>query len=107
MRMSSAIVESSSNCLSRIDRPSIMSPLLSRPPNRRASPPIRIAALGMRLRSYSYWPWCPPSGGPPVRLKPDATYGDMRDAGVGRVLVASLHEAIGDILPARLAFYEN
>src|ERR1700689_5051921 len=31
----------------------------------------------------------------------------MREAGVGRVLVASLHQAIGDILPARLGFYEN
>ena len=31
----------------------------------------------------------------------------MRDAGVGRVLVASLHQSIGDILPTRLGFYEN
>jgi bacteriochlorophyll 4-vinyl reductase len=31
----------------------------------------------------------------------------MRDAGIGRVLVASLHQAISDILPTRLAFYEN
>ena len=31
----------------------------------------------------------------------------MRDAVVGRVLVASLHQGISDILPARLAFYEN
>jgi len=31
----------------------------------------------------------------------------MRDAGVGRVLVASLHQAIGDVLPMRLGFYEN
>ncbi len=31
----------------------------------------------------------------------------MRDAGVGRVLVASLHQAIADLLPTRLAFYEN
>jgi hypothetical protein len=31
----------------------------------------------------------------------------MRDAGIGRVLVASLHQAIADILPARLGFYEN
>ena len=31
----------------------------------------------------------------------------MREGGVGRVLVASLHQAIGDILPARLGFYEN
>jgi bacteriochlorophyll 4-vinyl reductase len=31
----------------------------------------------------------------------------MRDAGIGRVLVASLHEAISDVLPTRLGFYEN
>src|SRR4030095_10403932 len=31
----------------------------------------------------------------------------MREAGVGRVLVASLHQAIADILPTRLSFYEN
>jgi bacteriochlorophyll 4-vinyl reductase len=31
----------------------------------------------------------------------------MRDAGVGRVLVASLHQSIADLLPARLVFYEN
>jgi bacteriochlorophyll 4-vinyl reductase len=31
----------------------------------------------------------------------------MRESGVGRVLVASLHQAISDILPMRLAFYEG
>ena len=31
----------------------------------------------------------------------------MRDVRIGRVLVASLHQAIADILPTRLAFYEN
>src|SRR5438132_8220388 len=31
----------------------------------------------------------------------------MRDARVGRVLVASLHQAIADIIPTRLTFYEN
>jgi hypothetical protein len=31
----------------------------------------------------------------------------MREAAVGRVLVASLHQGIADVLPARLAFYEN
>ncbi len=31
----------------------------------------------------------------------------MREAGIGRVLVASLHQAIADILPTRLDFYEN
>ena len=31
----------------------------------------------------------------------------MREAGVGRVLVASLHQGIADVLPTRLEFYEN
>jgi len=31
----------------------------------------------------------------------------MREAGVGRVLAASIHQGIADILPMRLAFYEN
>src|SRR5262245_56892212 len=31
----------------------------------------------------------------------------MREAGIGRVLVASLHQGIADILPTRLRFYEN
>ncbi len=31
----------------------------------------------------------------------------MRDAGIGRVLVASLHQGIADTLPQRLSFYES
>jgi bacteriochlorophyll 4-vinyl reductase len=31
----------------------------------------------------------------------------MNDAAIGRVLVASLHQGIADILPTRLEFYEN
>jgi bacteriochlorophyll 4-vinyl reductase len=31
----------------------------------------------------------------------------MREAAIGRVLVASLHQAVADILPTRLDFYEN
>ena len=31
----------------------------------------------------------------------------MSDAGIGRVLVASLHQGIGDLMPSRLEFYEN
>src|SRR5215213_3023399 len=31
----------------------------------------------------------------------------MREAGIGRVLVASLHQGIADIRPMRLGFYEN
>jgi bacteriochlorophyll 4-vinyl reductase len=31
----------------------------------------------------------------------------MKEPGIGRVLVASLHQGIADILPTRLGFYEN
>jgi bacteriochlorophyll 4-vinyl reductase len=31
----------------------------------------------------------------------------MREAAIGRVLVASLHQGIADLLPTRLSFYEN
>ena len=31
----------------------------------------------------------------------------MKEAGVGRVLVASLHQGISDLMPTRLEFYEN
>ena len=31
----------------------------------------------------------------------------MRESGIGRVLVASLHQAISDVLPTRLGFYEG
>ena len=31
----------------------------------------------------------------------------MRESGIGRVLVASLHQAISEVLPMRLGFYEN
>jgi len=31
----------------------------------------------------------------------------MTEAGIGRILVASLHQAIADLLPMRLEFYEN
>src|SRR6201986_5467719 len=31
----------------------------------------------------------------------------MREDGIGRVLVASLHQGIANILPTRLVFYEN
>jgi hypothetical protein len=39
------------------------------------------------------------------RLKPQTPA--MNDAGIGRVLIASLHQAIADLLPTRLEFYEN
>src|SRR5271156_731356 len=31
----------------------------------------------------------------------------MRDPGIGRVLVASLHQGISEVLPTRLGFYES
>jgi hypothetical protein len=31
----------------------------------------------------------------------------MTDGGIGRVLVASLHQSIGDVLPQRLEYYEH
>jgi hypothetical protein len=31
----------------------------------------------------------------------------MNEPGIGRILVASLHQGISDLLPARLEFYEN
>src|SRR5688572_25331900 len=31
----------------------------------------------------------------------------MSEARIGRVLVASLHQAIADVIPTRLEFYEN
>jgi predicted hydrocarbon binding protein len=31
----------------------------------------------------------------------------MPEAGIGRVLVASLHQSISDLLPTRIGFYEN
>jgi hypothetical protein len=32
---------------------------------------------------------------------------DMVDAGIGRLLIASLHQGIADVSPTRLEFYEN
>ena len=31
----------------------------------------------------------------------------MVDAGIGRLLISSLHQAIGDVAPTRLEFYES
>src|SRR6476646_4636218 len=81
---SSAAADNSASWRSTIGRPSTTSALLSRPPKRVARPPARMAAL--RIARF---------------------YSDMREAGIGRVLVASLHQGIADILPTRLEFYEN
>src|SRR4029077_17758282 len=43
----------------------------------------------------------------PRALNPEPSYPVMREAGIGRVLVASLHQGIADTLPQRLSFYEN
>src|SRR5436853_7771766 len=43
----------------------------------------------------------------PSAISPQPSYPDMSEAGIGRVLVASLHQGIADILPTRLGFYEN
>ena len=66
-----------------------MRELLSRPSKPVALPPIRVAAECIQVSNPSY------------------PYFFMRDAGIGRVLVASLHQGIADVLPARLGFYEN
>ena len=71
--------------------PSTMSALLSCPPRRRARPPARMAALHMSVQ----------------RLESIQSSRKMRDAGIGRVLVAALHQGIADELPDRLEFYEN
>lgn len=34
------------------------------------------------------------------------THYNMTEAGIGRLLPASLHQAIADVLPTRLEFYE-
>ena len=65
--------------------PPTASEALSAPPNRRARPPARIAA-------ETTW---------------DVITAVMTEARIGRVLVASLHQAIADLLPTRLEFYEN
>src|SRR3990167_7834916 len=68
-----------------------MRALLSRPPKRVAWPPTRTAALIIMVQGL-------------VGLNRSP---GMREAGIGRVLVASLHQGIADILPTRLGFYEN
>src|SRR5690242_823662 len=72
----------------------VTSPALSSGPSMRpALPPIRVAAENI---------WVP--GSERSYLDPHPC---MRDAGVGRVLVASLHQGIADVLPQRLTFYES
>src|SRR6266540_6635391 len=83
-------------------RPSTRSAPLSRPSKRVARPPARMAAecwFMLWLLTYRRWLL------EPSRIGHDTSF--MREAGIGRVLVASLHQGIADILPTRLAFYEN
>src|SRR5919109_2760735 len=68
-----------------IRAPPMRSAALSAPPSRVARPPARIAAEI------------------PCRTL-DITMSEPR---IGRVLVASLHQSIADVLPTRLEFYEN
>jgi bacteriochlorophyll 4-vinyl reductase len=60
---------------------------------RRAPPPIKMAALGKWESDVRY-----------VTL---SEFTVMVDAGIGRLLIASLHEGIADVAPTRLEFYEN
>src|SRR6266508_3087055 len=83
-------------------RPSTRSAPLSRPSKRVARPPARMAAecwFMLWLLTYHRWLL------EPSRIGHDTAF--MREAGIGRVLVASLHQGIADILPTRLGFYEN
>src|SRR3954466_1783814 len=82
---SSATAASAAIWRSMIRAPPMRSAALSAPPNRVARPPARIAAE-TRYRTL------------------DITMSEPR---IGRVLVASLHQSIADVLPARLEFYEN
>src|SRR5687768_7983876 len=86
MRMSSATAASTASCRSLMRARPPASEALPAPPNRRARPPARMAAE----TPCSTW---------------EVTI--MSEARIGRVLVASLHQAIADLLPTRLEFYEN
>src|SRR5262245_49132812 len=94
---SPATSDSTSSWRSRMVRPPTTRALLSRPSNRVARPPARIAALNMS----SPGPRCSSA-----ELRAPC-YRVMREAGIGRVLVASLHQGIADTLPQRLSFYES
>src|SRR5439155_2705956 len=66
---------------------------LSAPPSRRARPPARMAAE---------------ISNPTLDCTtPTRRLAIMAETRIGRVLVASLHQAIADLLPTRLEFYEN
>src|SRR3954467_5502723 len=82
IRTSAATPASAASCRSTMRRPPTTSDALSAPPSRVARPPARI---GAEISQPSI----------------------MSEARIGRVLVASLHQAIADLLPTRLEFYEN
>src|SRR5262245_27309968 len=93
-----------------MERPPISRAALFAPPSRRAWPPARIAAATDRasaiVRPSSL------SGSRGLRLRQSVSVGGvpwqaMSERRIGRVLVASLHQAIADLLPTRLEFYEN
>src|SRR5262245_18411782 len=82
MRTSEATSFKAASWRSTMRTPATTRDALSAPPMRVARPPARIAAEISR---------------PSI----------MSEARIGRVLVASLHQAIADLLPTRLEFYEN
>src|SRR4051794_26785193 len=82
VRTSAATPASAASWRSTMRAPPTTSDALSAPPSRVARPPARMAA---------------------EISKPSI----MSEARIGRVLVASLHQAIADLLPTRLEFYEN
>src|SRR5262249_8459046 len=85
MRMSSVTAASAASWRSTMRAPPTTSEALSAPLNRVARPPARMAAETLCRTSEAI----------------------MSEARIGRVLVASLHQAIADLLPTRLEFYEN
>src|SRR5262245_49458276 len=82
--MSSATSRRAASCRSTIRASPTTSAPLSAPSIRRARPPARIAPETTVYLTFV-----------------------MSEARIGRVLVASLHQAIADLLPTRLEFYEN
>src|SRR5258708_3941188 len=91
--MSPATAESAASWRSMMRARPTTSDALSAPPSRRARPPARMAAET------------------PSPTLDTTTHGRahaiMSEARIGRVLIASLHQAIADLLPTRLEFYEN
>ena len=90
------------SCRSMIGAPPIVERALRDAAEARARPPVRMAAASGTATVSTI-----------SDVHPRGTISDARpmrmsdDARIGRVLVASLHQAIADVLPNRLEFYEN